>query len=69
MKKHEEDRKRAVYFCSVAKVDCERGFRAKTIYNSMMTTSLVCFQVKTAWEGEENVGDAACQLQSLSLVG
>lgn len=53
MKKHEKHGKRNGYFRSVNKEDCERGFRTKTIQDSIITTSLKCLQAKQLGRGKK----------------
>lgn len=48
MEKHEEDGKSSGYFRSVAKEECERGFRDKTKQDLMETAALKCLQTKTS---------------------
>lgn len=53
MKKHEKHGKRDGYFRSVNKEDCKRGFRTKTIQDSIITTSLKCLQAKRLGRGKK----------------
>lgn len=67
---HGEDGKRAEYFRKVAKEDCEREFRTKTIQNSTTTATRKYLQAKTAWtERRKCLGGekAVCYRQNLRL--
>lgn len=63
--KHEKDDKRARYSRKVANIDCDGGFRVKTIQSSRVRVVLI---QKTTWSREDNVqGEETCCREKTSF--